>query len=121
MLRTETETADLWAQRLRRFDQSDMTVAKFCASESVSQPSFYNWKRKLRGLAATTKPKPPAHTSAFLPVTLSPPLGSTRPAESSHAVTTIELPGGIRIRVETPLDQADTTLKLQAVNLEVNQ
>jgi hypothetical protein len=116
-----TETAKLWDQRLRRFDQADMTVAKFCASEGVSQPSFYNWKRKLRGPATTTKPKPPARATAFLPVTLPPPLGSTRPADSAHAVTTIELPGGIRIRVETPVDQADTTPKLQAVNLEVNQ
>jgi len=37
-----TDTANLWAQRLRRFDQADMTVAKFCDSEGVSQPSFFH-------------------------------------------------------------------------------
>jgi hypothetical protein len=43
------ETVTLWMERLQRFKQSQMTVAQFCAAESVSQPSFYNWKRKLRG------------------------------------------------------------------------
>jgi hypothetical protein len=43
-----TETAKPWTPRLRRFDQTDTTVADFCASESVSQASFYDWKRRLR-------------------------------------------------------------------------
>ena len=116
-----TETAKLWAERLRRFDQADMTVAMFCASEGVSQPSFYNWKRKLRGPATTAKRKPPACVPSFLPVTLPPTAGSTRPANSAHTVTTIELPGGIRIRVETPVDQADTTSKVPTANWEANR
>ena len=95
-----------------------MTVAQFCASEGVSQPSFYNWKRKLRGPATKVKRKPLAPVSSFLPVTMPPPTGSTWPAHSTHTVTTVELPGGIRIRIETPLDQADTTSKAPTANTE---
>ena len=108
-----TETAKLWAQRLRRFDQAEMTVAMFCASEGVSQPSFYNWKRKLRRPAVTAKRNPPA---SFLPVKLPQPVDS-----ASAIVTTIELPGGIRIRVETPGDQAATTPRVATANLEASR
>ena len=45
---TRSETANLWMERLQRFKQAQMTVAQYCAAEGVSQPSFYNWKRKLR-------------------------------------------------------------------------
>ena len=37
-----------WTGRLRRFEQSNQTVARFCQDEGVSQPSFYSWKKKLR-------------------------------------------------------------------------
>lgn len=53
------ENVTLWMERLQRFEQSQMTVAQFCAAESVSQPSFYNWKRKLR-----SSPNPKALWSA---------------------------------------------------------
>ncbi|MCM2374583.1 IS66 family insertion sequence element accessory protein TnpA [Aporhodopirellula aestuarii] len=91
------ETATLWTQRLQRFEQAQMTVAQFCAAEGVSQPSFYNWKRKLRSAQ-----DPKAHAVAkFVPVTFQ--ATPERPAPApNHASATIELPGGIRIRVEVP-------------------
>ena len=42
------EKAKEWTSRLRRFEQSHQTVARFCLAEGVSQPSFYSWKKKLR-------------------------------------------------------------------------
>ncbi|MBI3462341.1 MAG: hypothetical protein HY000_04675 [Planctomycetes bacterium] len=39
----------LWAERLRRFEQSDLTVAAFCQVERVSDASFYQWRKKLQG------------------------------------------------------------------------
>jgi hypothetical protein len=40
----------LWAERLRRFEQSDVTVADFCRAERVSDASFYQWRKKLGGM-----------------------------------------------------------------------
>ena len=104
------ETIELWRRRIKRFAAANMTVAQFCRSEGISQPSFYQWKRTIRQMpqqaespavsfrpvrvtaaaiddnplvAANTQPEPPA-----------PPMAST----------TIELPGGVRIRVEVPTD-----------------
>ena len=42
-----------WRQRLERFAQSGQTVVQFCRDEQVSQPSFYQWKKKLAQQAAT--------------------------------------------------------------------
>ena len=39
----------VWAERLRRYSQSGLTVAAFCDQERVSLPSFYQWRRKLAG------------------------------------------------------------------------
>lgn len=36
-----------WTERLARFQKSDLSVARFCQKEGISQASFYQWKRKL--------------------------------------------------------------------------
>ena len=35
-----------WQQRLRRFEKSGLTVARFCARERVAVPTFWYWRRK---------------------------------------------------------------------------
>jgi len=37
-----------WRGVLRRQTQSGMNVAEFCRRESISGPSFYSWRRKLK-------------------------------------------------------------------------
>ena len=99
---SKSETVQLWAERLRRFDLADTTVACFCAAEGVSQPSYYHWRRKLRGLAIKAEPKTVSPPAAFLPVALAG--QAEQPDNPPRALTTIELPGGIRIRVEVPTE-----------------
>jgi len=36
-----------WSDRLERFEESNQTVTAFCLAEGVSQPSFYQWKKRL--------------------------------------------------------------------------
>jgi hypothetical protein len=87
-----------------------MTVAQFCRNEGVSQPSFYLWKKKLRQPPIVAEPKLTDSTARFMPLRL-PPLPvnqSDEPGEQvgpAVACTTIELPGGVRIRVEVPTDR----------------
>ena len=40
----------LWQERFRRFVDSGLSVARFCAAEHVSESSFYYWQKKLRTL-----------------------------------------------------------------------
>lgn len=79
-----------WAERLNRFGQTSQTIAEFCAAESVSPASFYQWRRKLRPTAIATQT-----TARFVPVQLPTP----RQAEPV-TVMAVELPGGVRVRLE---------------------
>lgn len=103
-----SEAAKLWQERLRRFDRSQMTVAQFCRNEGISQPSFYQWKKKLRQHSGDAKPKPTATGVQFMPLRLTADSGhhvapkSGEQVKPALASTTIELPGGVRIRVEVP-------------------
>lgn len=100
---TRSETAKLWSERLRRFEQAQTTVAQFCAAEGISQPSFYQWKRKLK----SPQTQNALTTARFVPVAfrLSPEQSST---PQRHAKATVELPGGIRICVEVPTENPTT-------------
>lgn len=106
------ETAKVWADRLDRFDQAEITVAQFCRNEDVSPASYYYWRRKFRGTATTDHPPLRENGSTqprltvrklegFLPVTLAAP-------PSSATVMAVDLPGGIRIRFEIPACNQET-------------
>ena len=52
-----------WRERLSRFASSNLSAAEFCRRERVSEPSFYQWRKRLaaaNGQATTT--------AAFVPV-----------------------------------------------------
>lgn len=55
--RSRAATRELWRDRLARFPASGLTVAQFCASEAVSLPSFYFWKRRLAAEAHAATPQ----------------------------------------------------------------
>lgn len=97
---TRSETAKLWAERMMRFEQAEMTVAQFCATEGVSQPSFYKWRRKLQSLSANSS----SSVSTFVPVQLPTPASATRTSTGSVS-TTIDLLGGVRICIKVPSER----------------
>jgi hypothetical protein len=88
----------LWADRLQRFDQTDLTLAEFCRREGVSVQTFYYWKNKLRP-AAPTRHAQPLDAADFLPLSL----------PSGGATLDILLPGGAILKL-----QADSDLRLVA-------
>ena len=108
------ETVELWRQRLQRFDPASMTVAQFCQLEGVSQASFYQWKKKLRELSQQPSPRSMPPEVSFVPLRLSAAAENRLDVATDHAEhepvgpplssATIELPGGVRIRVEVPTE-----------------
>jgi hypothetical protein len=124
-----------WMERIDRFRNSSQSVARFCASENVSQPSFYHWKKRLSTLnnqsgrqststkttaagnhstvkatAAKTTTNRNGRTTrseslTFQPVQITPPL-------SDPQNTTIRLPGGIEIQVGSDLRVVESIVKL---------
>ena len=43
-----------WQERLTRWRQTNLSVAEFCRRERVSQPLFYQWRRRLQPRSADT-------------------------------------------------------------------
>ncbi len=107
-----------WTGRLLRFHKSDVTVVQFCQAEGVSQPSFYQWKSKLRDqLLPTESPnRRPASSRnrtnkrpAFKAVEVT---SFSQPCASQPALT-VCMSGGTQIEV------ADNPAAIQAVMREL--
>jgi len=86
----------VWRERLGRFYEGDWTVAEFCRREGVSNPSFYQWRKRLgqRHRSAPGVAQGASEASAaevpgrFLPVNV-----------AGLSTAEIELPNGLKIRV----------------------
>jgi len=77
---SDSGKAVAWRRRVRRFDCSGLTIARFCEQEGVAKASFYRWRNKL----ADQMP-------AFQAVRITQP----------DMPVAIRLPGGVRIEVPT--------------------
>lgn len=83
----DPQKAVLWRQRLRRFQHSGLSIARFCAQEGCSDASFYQWRKRLaKTVKGATRSKPPAsfHAVQILPARLP---------------ISIQFPGGTRIEM----------------------
>lgn len=94
MGRKQSQSSEsLWRDRLSRFHASQLSVAEFCRQEGVSDPSFYQWRKRLQedGLKTCIRSSDGEATTsqAFVPIKVS----------ASSAVSEIEFPNGVRIRV----------------------
>ena len=96
MGRKRSQSAEsVWRDRLTRFRKGKLSVAEFCRQESVSDASFYQWRRRLqvdksgRKLAQESGTRKQAASRPFVPIKVSAP----------SAVAEIEFPNGVRIRV----------------------
>ncbi len=72
-----------WRRKLRRRAESGMTIAEFCASESLKPTAYYYWQRVIRRRDAGSPPENTAAVSgpALVPVQLVDDRSSTAPVE----------------------------------------
>ncbi len=78
----------LWRDRLARFRKSKLTVAEFCRQEGISNPSFYQWRKRLAEKPKPVRSRAKTTRSRLVPVKV-----------SSSALVEIEFPNGIQMRV----------------------
>ena len=97
--RTRESVRQSWAERLARFESSNLSVLDFCRAEGVASQSLYYWKRKLAGPADAPGPVP-----QFVPVRL-----------SASAPVELVLPGGAVLRLQPGCDLAFVRSLLQAL------
>ena len=63
--KSSREAREQWRGRLLRFEHSKLSVAEFCRQEKVSEPSFYQWRKKLGKIASEASL---STNATFLPV-----------------------------------------------------
>lgn len=47
-----------WRERMGRWRRSGISIAEFCRHEQVSQPSFFNWRKRLSRQRTSTSRRP---------------------------------------------------------------
>lgn len=101
MRRSSPEKIKLWSERLARL-YLNQTVAWFCREEGVSQPTFYQWKKKLAVAAdAVRSNNSLVPTSSFQAVEL---------RSVIQTATTIRLGGDIEIQLGNDLATVATVV-----------
>jgi hypothetical protein len=93
--RSDPKKLAAWRARLERFSRSELSVAQFCARESVSEASFYHWRKRL-GYKGE-RPHRTERRGVFQPVTVVPIATEAQPTQAP--VIRIQLPCGTRIEV----------------------
>jgi hypothetical protein len=87
---SDSGKAVAWRRRVRRFERSGLTVARFCRQEGVAKASFYRWRHKL----ADRRPTTTTHGGGDqMPVFQA--VRVTRP----DSPVLVQLPGGVRVEV----------------------
>jgi hypothetical protein len=90
----------LWRDRVRRQQASGLTIAQFCAQESVARSKFHAWKRRFRLVDPPDQCPTLRAPSAFLPVTVRLVKRTPDPGAPGLPIEA-DLPNGIRLRIPT--------------------
>jgi transposase-like protein len=102
MPRTQ-HSADLeqfWRRHFSQQDGSGLTIRDYCLKHSLSEASFYSWRRIIAERDRQSEPAA-RPTSAFLPVNV-----VDAPARRDDPSIEIRLGGGCRVRVRNGCDRA---------------
>jgi len=93
--------AATWRERIGRWKRSKLTVTEFCRQEQVSQPSFFQWRKRL--IDESAKAHEPPRFVELRPVAW-PAMPSVQITLPSGAVVT--LPGSISTELMTAVVRA---------------
>lgn len=74
-----------WRERMIRFAASGQTVKQFCQAESISEWSFYRWRKQLNA------PADMAHSAAFIEVGPMPVPPAARPKVQAGPAAGVEV------------------------------
>ena len=128
MARSAYGTAtEKWRERLARWRCSGFSVSEFCRREGVSQPSFYQWRKKLKQNRGPRRSR--GRTPVFLPVEVV--NGTTEAASLAAAqgdsaginvggLVELVLPHGVTVRVGSQIDELQLRTVLRAVIAETS-
>jgi transposase-like protein len=99
MGRKSTTMAEaVWRERMARFRRGGLSVAEFCRREGVSDPSFYQWRKRLERNEPLLKQSDRSEQRTTAGQDLAS-FVSVRVTAASTAMAEIEFRNGVRIRI----------------------
>ena len=103
-IKSSNEKRQFWQMAIETWQNSGMSVSKFCKAEGLTEGTFYNWRKKLTdGQSQTNKQKHPS-PSAFIRVAI---------PKSNHALLELVLSSGNTLRIVSV--QADLAKSLSGL------
>lgn len=93
--KSNKERRQFWQMVIETWQDSGMSVSKFCKAEGLSEGTFYNWRKRLSGAHShRNKPADPG-PSEFIEVAL---------PRSDHAALELLLSSGNTLRISSTAD-----------------
>jgi len=101
---TRAEVAERWRDRLNRWRRLGCSITEFCQREGVSQPSFFQWRRRLLAEPSTASRRRVGR--AFVPVeVVADPVRALTSESLDDGWIQITL-GAVVLRVPVSIDEA---------------
>ena len=95
----DTDQQQFWQMVIETWQSSGLSVRQFCKKESLSEPSFYSWRKKLTGDNSEQDNQHESEPSAFIEVAI--------PKNNSAAIELLLSCGSI---LKIPVGVDDKTL-----------
>ena len=93
--KSNDERRQFWQMVIEIWQDSGMSVSKFCKAKRLSEGTFYNWRKRLSGRSVQRKKPADSIPSAFIEVAM---------PKSSHAPVELVLSSGHTLRISSTAD-----------------
>ena len=94
-VKSNKERRQFWQMVIETWQDSGMSVSKFCKAEGLSEGSFYNWRKRLSGRNSQRNKPADSGSSAFIEVAM---------PKSDHASLELLLSSGNVLRISSAAD-----------------
>lgn len=93
--KSNKERRQFWQMVIETWQDSGMSVSKFCKAEGLSEGTFYSWRKRLSGRHSQRNKQTDSSSSAFIEVAM---------PKSDHAALELLLSSGNTLRISSTAD-----------------
>jgi len=93
--KSNKERRQFWRMVIETWQDSGMSISKFCKAEGLSEGTFYNWRKKLSGARSQRNEPAEPSPSAFIEIAM---------PKSNHAALELVLSSGNTLRISSAAD-----------------
>ena len=68
--KSNNEKRQFWQMAINTWQDSGMSVSRFCKAEGLTEGTFYNWRKKLTDEQSQTSKEKDLNSSAFIQLTM---------------------------------------------------